>query len=221
LLNQNLTAIYQSKFSIMVESKYQTFVDSGLPFYCRKAFDFAKESHLLQQIDLAHPLFPVFFHPVAMANEAIKFGLDWQVVNAAILHDVIDLTPVGLDHIERAFEPDTFDILYEIALPEGTELNDDRFEKYLDQLTLASAEAQLVKLIDLMQTATFTGTAIPYQAADFSKYATQVISRLDKNRRIQARAMYLCDWASKQPYEIQVANYKLNQPVPTLADARA
>ncbi len=65
-----------------------------------KAFDFAQTAHAGQKRASGEPY---FIHPCAVANILIDLGLDEATVSAALLHDVIEDTPVTAEEIESAF----------------------------------------------------------------------------------------------------------------------
>ena len=65
-----------------------------------KAFEFAQTAHAGQKRASGEPY---FIHPCAVANILIDLGLDEATVAAALLHDVIEDTPVTAEEIETAF----------------------------------------------------------------------------------------------------------------------
>ncbi len=64
------------------------------------AFDFAKAAHINQKRASGEPY---FIHPCAVAEILIDLGLDTATIMAALLHDVIEDTPVTEDEIRREF----------------------------------------------------------------------------------------------------------------------
>lgn len=65
-----------------------------------KAFEFACTSHNGQ---LRKSGEPYIIHPIAVAKILIDFGMDYQSIVAALLHDVVEDTPVTSEDIRRLF----------------------------------------------------------------------------------------------------------------------
>lgn len=68
-----------------------------------KAFDFAYKAHNGQ---LRKSGEPYIMHPVAVAKILIGFGMDWQSIVAALLHDVVEDTAVTCEDVEKMFGPE-------------------------------------------------------------------------------------------------------------------
>ncbi len=68
-----------------------------------QAFMYAYESHNGQ---LRKSGEPYIIHPIAVAKILIGFGMDWQSVTAALLHDVVEDTPVTSEDVRRRFGGD-------------------------------------------------------------------------------------------------------------------
>ncbi len=68
-----------------------------------KAFAFAYRNHKGQQRKSGEAY---IIHPVAVAKILLSFGMDHQSVIAALLHDVVEDTPVTADEVKRTFGPD-------------------------------------------------------------------------------------------------------------------
>ena len=68
-----------------------------------KAFQFALDSHGEQ---LRKSGEPYIIHPIAVAKNLIGFGMDCQSVVAALLHDVVEDTPVTSEEVRRLFGGD-------------------------------------------------------------------------------------------------------------------
>ena len=65
-----------------------------------RAFEFAFGAHSGQRRKSGEPY---IIHPVAVADILIGFGMDAQSVEAALLHDTVDDTPVTEDDIKKNF----------------------------------------------------------------------------------------------------------------------
>lgn len=66
----------------------------------RKAYELAKVSHSAQIRDTGDPYIS---HPVAVAIILVEMGMDVESILAALLHDVVEDTPVTLEELEKQF----------------------------------------------------------------------------------------------------------------------
>ena len=73
-----------------------------------RAYDFAKEAHANQKRASGEPY---FIHPCAVAEILIDLGLDGATVAAALLHDVIEDTPVTEDDVRREFGDEVLELV--------------------------------------------------------------------------------------------------------------
>ena len=73
-----------------------------------KAFSIAEEAHQGQRRKSGEPYIR---HPVAVATIVARQGLDDTAVAAALLHDAVEDTSVGLDDLVRAFDPELAQIV--------------------------------------------------------------------------------------------------------------
>ena len=64
------------------------------------AYDFARDAHRNQKRASGEPY---FIHPCAVAEILIDLGLDAETIAAALLHDVIEDTPVTEEDVRREF----------------------------------------------------------------------------------------------------------------------
>lgn len=196
----------------MSESKYTSFPETGLPMRFKKAFDLAREAHLLVDNDTADFAQFWHFHPVKMAEEAMAAKLDDHAVMAAILHDVVDSTPMTMDHVERAVDWEVASLLYEISWPMALQFDVDGAlqSEYVDHLLKASAPAQSVKLLGLIQTLIHLGTKKHALAVHYANAVKPLIEVLHpQGSPLKTRALYICKWASRVLYERQVNHYGL------------
>lgn len=68
-----------------------------------RAYEFALKSHEGQKRKSGAPYIT---HPLTVAYILVKLGMDTDTICAALLHDVVEDTPVDLDEIKRLFGPD-------------------------------------------------------------------------------------------------------------------
>ena len=65
-----------------------------------KAYNFAKDAHEGQKRASGEPY---FIHPCAVAEILVDLGLDSATVTAALLHDIIEDTPVTPEGLQKEF----------------------------------------------------------------------------------------------------------------------
>lgn len=82
------------EFIELVKSKYQD------PELILEAYDFAKEAHKNEKRLSGEPY---IVHPIAVAKYLIDLGLDKETIAAALLHDVVEDTPVSFKKIREKF----------------------------------------------------------------------------------------------------------------------
>ncbi len=68
-----------------------------------RAYTLASNAHAEQKRATGEPY---IIHPVAAAMITVQLGMDTDTVVAALLHDVVEDTPVTLDEIKKEFGPD-------------------------------------------------------------------------------------------------------------------
>ena len=82
-----------------LEKIYQTYSEQEREILV-KAYEYAKEAHSNQKRASGEPY---FIHPCAVADILMDLGQDSATIAAALLHDVIEDTPVTADDIKREF----------------------------------------------------------------------------------------------------------------------
>ena len=73
-----------------------------------KAYLFANKAHAGQKRKSGEPY---IVHPISVANILVSLGMDTESVVAALLHDVVEDTPVTLEDIRREFGSTTAQII--------------------------------------------------------------------------------------------------------------
>ncbi len=68
-----------------------------------RAYALARSAHAEQKRATGEPY---IIHPVAAALTVVQLGMDTDTVCAALLHDVVEDTPITLDEIKKEFGPD-------------------------------------------------------------------------------------------------------------------
>jgi GTP pyrophosphokinase len=74
--------------------------DSGDPESIRRAFEVARDAHGSQTRKTGEPYIT---HPIAVAEVLAGYGMDVDTIAAALLHDVVEDTPVTLEEIQKEF----------------------------------------------------------------------------------------------------------------------
>ncbi len=82
------------EFVELVKSKYNN------PTLILEAYEFAKEAHKNQKRVSGEPY---IVHPMSVAKTLIDLGLDQPTIAAALLHDVVEDTPVSFKQIREKF----------------------------------------------------------------------------------------------------------------------
>ncbi|MDH4395884.1 MAG: HD domain-containing protein [Limnobacter sp.] len=200
----------------MSESPFRSFRETQLPHRFQKAYTFARDAHQLRTAAQCETLQPYVFHPVAMAEGALKAGLSDDAVIAALIHDVVDLTPVTFDHIHSLFEAKVHDLTYDMTCPvrAGNTTEEEYIEVYSRHLGQAQGEAKALKLMDLAQTVVELGVNHPRLCTLFVERNQQLLVPLkptfDASRSHSAlylRAEYAFKWGTRRVYEKQVEAY--------------
>lgn len=195
----------------MQDNRYLPFYDTGLPNRFRKAFEFSKEAHFRGYGSANHPLLYGQFHPVALAASCRDLNLPAYAVEAAILHDVIEMTPVDYDHIEAVFDMEVSELVYEFSMNKAElhDIDNLTIQTKTNQLAGASKEAQIIKQLDILQTIMFLGSSNPTRAVEFAQWACPMSKVMDKvPSPLRNRVSYICGWAKRREYEARVNAYQ-------------
>lgn len=117
-----------------------------------QALVFAYNAHKLIDQRRKYTDEPYIVHPIAVADIVEQYGGSENQIAAALLHDVVEDTPVTLDIIEVEFGPaiaDIVDGLTDVSKPED---GSRAIRKAIDRKHSASASAcaQFVKCADLI-----------------------------------------------------------------------
>ncbi|MBF2708376.1 RelA/SpoT family protein [Flavobacterium soyangense] len=90
------------EYKELLRISYQTLTPEDKKLI-RKAFDVAMDAHKEQRRRSGEAY---FFHPIAVAKiVASEIGLGATAIAAALLHDVVEDTPITVEDIERIFNP--------------------------------------------------------------------------------------------------------------------
>ena len=110
--------VNERDFTDNVEETYQTYdelvaniLKSGKDYdmaAIEKAYLFANKAHAGQKRKSGEPY---IVHPISVANILVSLGMDTESVVAALLHDVVEDTPVTLEDIRNTFGSTTAQII--------------------------------------------------------------------------------------------------------------
>jgi len=90
------------EYKELLRISYQTLTPEDKKLI-RKAFDVAMDAHKDQRRKSGEAY---FFHPIAVAKiVASEIGLGATAIAAALLHDVVEDTPITIEDIEKMFNP--------------------------------------------------------------------------------------------------------------------
>lgn len=116
-----------------------------------KAFKFAMEAHSTQERQYTE--LPYIFHPVAVAETLREVGFRDEVTAAAMLHDVLEDTPVGFGELIQAFPNTVSHLVVELTdvyVPGTSENRASRKQLERKRLAKVSPDAQSIKVADLI-----------------------------------------------------------------------
>jgi len=110
-----------------------------------RAIETARSSHAGQ---LRKSGEPYFFHPLRVAHLASRYWMDFSSVIAAILHDVVEDTPVTLEEVERDFGTETALLVNGLTKAADEKLSREalKAETYRKQLLLAVEDVRVLCL---------------------------------------------------------------------------
>lgn len=118
----------------------------------QRALDFARAAHESIDQRRKHTGEPYIVHPIAVAELVKTVPHTPEMIAAALMHDVVEDTPVGLEDIRREFGDPVatlVDWLTDVSKPSD---GNRRVRKKLDldHLAAAPAAAQTIKFADLV-----------------------------------------------------------------------
>lgn len=95
---------------------------------------------------------PYIVHPRRVASLVSPYVLGEHVIAAALLHDVVEDTPISLRQIHAEFGPSVAELVYHLTDRSRPEDGNRAARKAIDRRHLAEApaDAQTVKLADLI-----------------------------------------------------------------------
>jgi (p)ppGpp synthase/HD superfamily hydrolase len=115
-----------------------------------KAVKFAAVAHSSVQQKRKYTGENYIVHPLAVANTVCKFGGTTAEIVAALLHDVVEDTPVTLDEVRAEFGDEVAEIVDGLTENKGAFKNRAvRKQHYGNAVRYKSRSVQLIKLADI------------------------------------------------------------------------
>jgi len=201
----------------MSESHFRSFEETGLPPFCQKAYLLARDAHQIRLPHSAWTVAPYVYHPVALAEAALRAKLSMAAVKAALVHDLQDWTPVHFDALYAALDAEVHDLVYDMTCPmpvtEGSA--SEWIAAYTTHLLKGSEEAQLLKVMDMTQTVLALGANQAQACVDYVQLHRPVLDALLQAHAGHSawngtalRADCAFKWGERRAYEEHIANFK-------------
>ncbi len=110
-----------------------------------KIFNYAKKKHASQIRQTGEPLFS---HPVAVAHSLASWGLDQMSIEAALLHEVPEMTETSIEEIKSNFGDECSQIVDGVTRVGQVKLRGSRDEEFLENLRkMFVAMAQDIRVV--------------------------------------------------------------------------
>ena len=154
-----------------------------------KAVQFATKAHG-SQVRKYHGT-PYISHPLAVAEIVKSVPHTEEMLMAAVLHDVVEDTPVTIDEIKQEFGDTVAEIVYFLTDISKPEDGNRAHRKQLDAEHNANgpAEAQTVKVADLIHNSSAIAAHDPRIWRTYKMEKLNTLNMLDKaDETLKARA---------------------------------
>lgn len=148
----------------------------------QRALDFARAAHESIDQRRKHTGEPYIVHPIAVAELVKTVPHTPEMIAAALMHDVVEDTPIGLEAIRSEFGDGVatlVDWLTDVSRPsDGNRRIRKRLD--LDHLAAAPAEAQTIKFADLIDN---SRTISVHDRGFWPVYRREMLDLLDALKR--------------------------------------
>ena len=124
---------------------------------------------------------PYITHPIRVSKTVADAGGSDNMIAAALLHDVVEDTDVTLDDICIKFGTEVADIVFwltDVDLSKGNRKTRKALDR--DRIAKASADAQLIKLADLIDNTSSIVENDPHFAKVYLEEKAKILAILDK-----------------------------------------
>jgi guanosine-3',5'-bis(diphosphate) 3'-pyrophosphohydrolase len=168
------------EYKELLRISYQTLTDEDKKII-RKAFDVAVDAHKDQRRKSGEAY---IFHPIAVAKiVASEIGLGATAIAAALMHDVVEDTPITVEEIEKMFNPkiahlvDGLTKISKVITDQEVSLQAENFRKML--LTLNDdVRVILIKLADRLHNMQTMGAMAPHKQAKIASETLYIYAPL-------------------------------------------
>ncbi len=168
------------EYKELLRISYQTLTDEDKKLI-RKAFDVAVDAHKDQRRKSGEAY---IFHPIAVAKiVASEIGLGATSIAAALMHDVVEDTPITVEDIERMFNPKIAKIvegltkIAQVKTDQDISLQAENFRKML--LTLNDdVRVILIKIADRLHNMQTMDTMVDYKQAKIASETLYIYAPL-------------------------------------------
>jgi guanosine-3',5'-bis(diphosphate) 3'-pyrophosphohydrolase len=174
----------------------------------RRAYEFGARMHAGQNRSSGEPY---IYHPLAVAKILAEMRLDATTLCAAILHDVIEDTPVGKDEIARLFGRDVAELVDGVSKFQKVEgmSGAERQAENVRKLLLAMAQdlrVILVKLADRLHNVRTLDGVEPAKRRRVSRETLEIYAPIAQRLGINTLRMELEDlsFENLHPHRYQV-----------------
>lgn len=126
---------------------------------------------------------PYIVHPLHVLTNAMQFSCDKDIMQASLLHDVVEDTNTSVKEIEYLFGEKTASLVSELTLPK-TVKHAEKGDFLAGKVLILSDEALLIKLCDRLDNVK-TLFSLPEAHADRVKNDTyKILHSLEENRHL-------------------------------------
>lgn len=136
-----------------MENTQRDYLKSLLPAneLVQSAFDFAADAHESINHRRKYSDMPYIVHPVAVALRVASLGGTPVMIAAALLHDVVEDTPVSIERIYMVFGKEVGDMVAGLTDVSKPEDGNRKIRKAMDaeHTRVQSAEVHTIKLADI------------------------------------------------------------------------
>ncbi len=158
----------------------------------RRALAIATEAHEGQMRRYTHE--PFVTHPIAVARTVVRFNRDPLVLAAALLHDVVEDTPVTATDLAREMPSSVVRMVLSLTNQASTTDGDRSSRKRIDHDHVARAEprAQTIKYADVLHNVQSIARHDPSFAATYLQEKASLVRRLNRGHPVLRRRVWHC-----------------------------
>ena len=164
-----------------------TYLDQDKIVLVRQAYEKAKAAHEGQYRRSGDPY---IVHPVAVSEIVAAFGGTKEMIAAALLHDTIEDTNVTREQIAEEFGWKIFKLVVELTDVTKPEDGNRATRKAIEakRLGMASKEAQMIKLADLIDN---TKSIVKHDPKFAKVYIQEKIDLLEAMDKVHGTDLYM------------------------------